>query len=204
MKRSNGCWSACAPTPVASRATWRRCAASSKGPFAAGADQAGRVLESALLRAVADRQARLRGSEAGGAVGDGGDRRGGDPGRPRRDPRRQERRRGRPRRDPRHAGPGLRERAGQGDRRAGLAGAALSGRRARARIVRAGGERADRDDARRGGRARSGSASMSTRRRAPRRGRWPRRAGRWRGRSSRLCSGSRIEAQKHSTVKSSG
>ena len=114
------------------------------GPFAAGADQAGRMLENALVRALRTGQARLRGSEAGGAVGDGGDRRGGDPERAR------ERCSaaaaaaalgGAHRRDRSESARG---RAGQGDRRAGLAGARLSGRRARAGIVRADGERADR------------------------------------------------------------
>ncbi len=39
------------------------------GPFAAGVEQAGRALENALVRALRTGQARLRGSEAGRAVG---------------------------------------------------------------------------------------------------------------------------------------
>ena len=79
MKRSRRCWSACAPTPaVFARdvATMRaRAGGAVRGRRRPGRADAGE-------RAGAggeDRQARLRGSEAGGAVGDGGDRRGGDP-----------------------------------------------------------------------------------------------------------------------------
>ena len=52
MKRSKGCWSACAPTPAASRATWRRCGPSWTGRSRPGAEQAGLALENALVRAL--------------------------------------------------------------------------------------------------------------------------------------------------------
>ena len=51
-RKSNGWWSACAPTPARSRATSRRCAASSKGRWSAGAGRAGRMIDSCAGRAI--------------------------------------------------------------------------------------------------------------------------------------------------------
>ncbi len=124
------------------------------GPLAAGADRAGRAIEGALLRAVRTGKFGFEDLQARCAVGDerdrgvGGAR--GDSGRWAAD---------------RAAATGglgvaadraVRRIAGARDRRAGVAGAALLGRRARARTVRADRERAGRGGRRRGARGARG------------------------------------------------
>ena len=54
------------------------------GPLAAGLERAGRVLETALMRAVRTGKLGFEDLKRVALVGDGGDRRGGDPRRPRR------------------------------------------------------------------------------------------------------------------------